>query len=363
MSAMAMRERMLALVQGREHDRVPFVQYSGLAAPDDEAWSVVGRENMGLLRWTSIHRIGTPRCRFEREDIVRDGKKGFRQTLFTPEGQLFEERLIEPAFGTSAAACHYVKEPEDYRILMAYFRDIVVRKDLTDYLETVKALGDDGLPHTALPRTPYQQLWVQWVDIRDLTVHLAEHAGLMEEVIALMTEVQRRIFDVACEAVREVAVPYLDFPDNITAPMIGEAYFRTYCVPAYNELAGMLDETGKDIPVFVHMDGDLKPLWHAIADSRVRGLDSMSPPPDNDTSVAEALARWPDMRVCINFPSSVHLEPPDAIYQRTMQILEEGGRSQRLQIQISENVPPGRWRVSYPQMTQAIADFACRTTA
>ena len=40
---------MLAVVQGREQDRVPFVQYSNLAAPNEEIWSVIGRENMGLL--------------------------------------------------------------------------------------------------------------------------------------------------------------------------------------------------------------------------------------------------------------------------------------------------------------------------
>lgn len=57
---MTMRERMLALIQGRPHDRVPFVQYTGLAGPNDEIWAVIGRENMGILQWTSLHRIETP---------------------------------------------------------------------------------------------------------------------------------------------------------------------------------------------------------------------------------------------------------------------------------------------------------------
>ncbi len=39
----------------------------------------------------------------------------------------------------------------------------------------------------------------------------------------------------------------------------------------------------RNVPVFVHMDGDLKPLWNAIGESRVGGLDSFSPTPDNDT--------------------------------------------------------------------------------
>ena len=114
MAQMTMRTRMLALIQGREHDRVPFVQYRNLAAPDEEVWAVVGRENMGVVEWTTVHGVASPHCHFETEEIVRDGKKGFRRTLYTPEGHLFEERLYEPAFGTSAAAAHFVKEPSDY---------------------------------------------------------------------------------------------------------------------------------------------------------------------------------------------------------------------------------------------------------
>jgi len=358
MKRMTMRERMLAVVRLEEHDRVPFVQYSGLAGPDDEIWAVIGRENMGLLAWTGVHRIETPNCRVVREEIERDGRPGFRNTLETPEGRLFEERLIEPAYGTSAAACHYVKEPEDYKVLMAYFRDCVVVKDLEGFYSTVRNMGDDGLPHVAVTRTPYQQLWVQWVCLEDLCVHLALEPEIMEEVIALMFDIQRRIFVVACEAVAEGApIPYVDVPDNITAPAIGETYFRKYCVRSYNELGAMLEETGKDVPIYVHTDGDLKALWGVIGDSAVRGLDSFSPQPDNDTRVADAVANWPEMRIGVNFPSSVHLAEPEEIYRQAQAILSEGGHTGRLQIQISENVPRDVWRKSFPAIVRAIQEF------
>lgn len=355
---MTMRERMLAFVQGRPHDRVPFVQYSGIAAPNDEIWATVGREQMGLLSWTGLHSFVTPKCRFEREEITRDGRPGFRSTLHTPEGSLFEERFYEPTYNTSAAGCHYVKEPEDYKVLMAYFRDLEVQRDLNGFNETLQALGNDGLPHTAVTRTPYQQLWVQWVSLEDLCIHLAMYPEIMEEMIALMEAVQRRTFEVVRDAVSEgIPLPYIVVPDNITAPAIGEAYFRRYCLPAYNELAAMLAEMGQDIPVYVHADGDLKALWKAFADTAVRGLDSMSPPPDNDTRVADAMEQWPDMRVCINFPSSVHLAAEEEVFRCTQRILEEGGRTGRLQIQISENVPPGVWKNSYPQIIRAVREF------
>lgn len=354
---MTMRERMLALIQGKEHDRVPFVEYSGIAGvSNEEVWSVIGRNNMGLLEWVGIYGFHHPNCRFESEEFEIDGRKGSRQKLHTPEGTLVDERLY--AAISSASRKHYIKELEDYKIFLSYLRDITVYKNTNSWIDSYKRLGDDGLPHTSLLRTPYQQLWIQWVSIEDLAIHIADYPELMEEVFNEMCRVQRDVFRVACEVAKELPIPYYNFPDNITAPIIGESNFRKYCLASYQEFADMLEENGLDIPLSVHADGDLKPLWKAIGESPIRMLDSMSPPPDNDTSVADAINMWKDMRVCINYPSSVHLCEPEVIYNTTMEILRQGGHTGRLQIQISENMPPNAWRKSYPQIVKAINDFA-----
>ena len=95
--------------------------------------------------------------------------------------------------------------------------------------------------------------------------------------------------------------------------------------------------------VLCHGGGfDLKPIWDAIGESPVRGLDSMSPPPDNDTGVAEALALWPEMRLCINFPSSVHLASPEAVYEKTRRLLAEDGRSGRRKAELNRAASPPR---------------------
>ena len=345
-----MRQRMLAVVQGRAVDRVPFVHYENLGAPTRELWSVLGRQNVGVLRWSAAHRIEAPNCRFESREIMHQGLRGTLTTLHTPAGVLTEEKLFQPDLGAAATRKHFVIEPADYRPLIAYLRDVVVHEDLGCLERDLRELGEDGLPHVTVDRTPFQQLWVQWVSIEDLCLHLVDCPDLVEECVALMAAILRKEFHVA----REAAAPYVVFPDNITAPVIGEERFRRYCVPLYNELAEMLSD--KEAPVFVHMDGDLKPLWKAIGESGVGGIDSLSPPPDNDTSVAQALAMWPEMRVFVNFPSSVHLAPPSQVYEQAARLLREGGASGRLQIQVSEDVPPGVWRTSFPQIVKAISD-------
>lgn len=352
MRTMTNRQRLLAVLHGRELDRVPFVQYDGCAAPNGEIWSALGRNRMGILRWSSAHRLESPHCRFVGEDFARDGLRGRRTTLAAPAGTLVEEKLFEPTYGAGAIKRHFVADRADYAILLSYLRDVVVVPDYERLEADDRQLGDDGLPHVSVPRSPYQQLWIQWVALEDLCVHLVEWPDLLADVVGEMTRIIRDVFAVVARA---PVLPYVVFPDNITAPAIGEAYFRRYCVPLYDELAGMLE--ARRAPVFVHMDGDLRPLWAAIDASRVGGFDSLSPPPDNDTSAGEAVRRWPDRRVFLNFPSSVHVAEAAAVFDAAREILAQAGHSGRLEIQISENVPPGAWKRSFPEIIRAIDNF------
>ena len=338
---------MLALIRGDRFDQVPFFEYEAMT-PSDEAWELVGRENLGRLRWTTAYRLEHPNCSIYSSES-NTSIRSTQHRLKTPAGELTEFVQYEPTYGAGSIKDHYIKTLDDYEVFFSYLDDITVVPDAEPFERAVRELRQDGLPHTSIDRTPYQALWIEWIGIADLAAHLVEAPGLvhsaMEKLGRLTMEMVR--------ATKESSPPYLVIPDNITAPMIGEDYFREYCLPWYESIAA---EMG-DIPIIVHMDGDLKPLWKAISQSSIRGLDSFSPKPDNDTSVAEAADIWPDKVIMLNFPSSVHICDSDTIYRTAMEILEQGGRTGRLQIQISENIPPGRFRTSYPAIAKAIHDF------
>ncbi len=356
MKPTCMRDRILAVIHGHELDRVPFVQYDGIAAPNAEVWDVLGRDNLGLIRWASLHATEAPGCRIDSEQIAIDGRRAVRNRLCTPAGTLTEERLYEPTYNTTAAYRHYVREPADYEVLLSYLRSIRVHESREGFLRCREELGADGVPMVAVARTAYQQLWIQWVGLDDLAYHLVDCPELMADVTGELDRIELDIFEVVHRVAAAEPLHFVDIPDNITAPTIGEGYFRRYCVPLYQRLAQMLAD--HDVRVFCHMDGDLKPLWPAIGESGIGGLDSCSPPPDNDTSPAEALQAWPDMRLFLNFPSSVHLAAPPVVYDTALGLLRQAGASGQLEIQISENVPPGVWHTSFPQIVRAIHDFA-----
>jgi hypothetical protein len=353
---MTMRDRMLAVIRKEEHDGVPFVQYDGLAGPNEEIWDAIGKDKMGVLRWCRPYRFEHPNCRIEREEISLDGHPSLRNTLITPEGNLTELKPLIPGMGGVVGFLkHYVQTVDDYDVLSAYLRDITVVPDPSVVQQAIDDFGEAGLPHVALGRTPFQQLWIQWTSIMDLSGHRVDAPHRVQNCVALMGSVLDQVTEAVLHCAEVVDVPYVVIGDNITAPMIGEERFVRYCTPYYDRVADRMAD--KDIPLFVHMDGDLKPPANAIGASRVAGIDSLSPPPDNDTSVEDALSLWPDMPLLVNFPSSVHLADSATIYEQAARILEEGGHSGRIQIQISENTPPDVWRKSYPPILQAIADF------
>ncbi len=353
MRGMTNRERILAVIHGDELDRVPFVQYSGLAAPDEEIWAELGRENMGLLRWTSLHSVVTPNCSRREEDISGEGHGANKSALVTPMGTLTQRRRFEPTYGTAHIYEHFVKTPDDFRILTSYFADMQVIEDLSGFHANRELLGDDGLCLVNCGRTPFQQLWIQWCCLDDLVLGLADERAIVEECMTQMARVQSEVFAIVARSDAQL----VDIADNITAPAIGVRYFEEYCVPPYQELSGMLAEQKRPTPMFVHMDGGLRPLRDAIAHSGVGGIDSFSLPPDDDNPPGEALEVWPWMRLFLNFPSSVHIQSAAQVYEAAMDILEQVGHSGQLQIQISENVPPGVWRTSFPEIVRAINDF------
>lgn len=350
MKPMTMRERMLAVIQGREHDRVPFAIYE-ILVPPQEVLQHLGRGRIGIIRFCPIYRVEHPHCHYERQIFMEGDTKLKRTILHTPKGQLEELRVYEPAYDSSTPRKHFITTREDYEIFWSYLEDCQILENYDQYHRDVAELGDDGFPKVECERTPWQQLWVEWVGLQAFSMHLADYPDHVARTVDLLTRRERQQFEIAYRS----PAPFINIPDNITAPAIGPKRFREYCVSLYNELGGMLEERGARL--FIHMDGLLKPLWKDIAASKVGGLDSFTPVPDCDTTVAEALAQWPNKILQLNFPSSIHLQSPERVRAVADDILSTAGHSGRLQIQISENVPLDVWRTTLPIIADAIEDF------
>jgi hypothetical protein len=162
MEKMTMRERMLAVVQGREHDRVPFAIYE-ILLPIREVFDLLGHGNIGVIRFCSIYRAEHPNCHFESEIFFQGETKWQRNILHTPKGELTELRVFEPAYDSSTAHKHYIETREDYERLWSYLEDTLILDNYAQYHRDCAVLGEDGIPKPEIERTPWQQLWIEWV--------------------------------------------------------------------------------------------------------------------------------------------------------------------------------------------------------
>ena len=235
-----MRERMLAVILGQEHDRVPFAMYE-IMLPKQEAFDLLGHGRIGIIRFCSIYRAEHPSCRFE-HGLLMDGATKYQRTiLHTPKGDLTELRVFEPTFDSSTARKHFIETRRDYELLWSYLEDSVILDNYDRYLQDCAELGEDGFPKAEIERTPWQQLWIEWVGLEALSMHLADWPEHVEHTIALLERRARQTFEIAYRS----PAPFIVMVDNITAPAIGPARFRKYCVPLYDELGDMLAERGR----------------------------------------------------------------------------------------------------------------------
>ncbi len=360
MTEMTQRQRMIGFLKGEPIDQLPLCQYDNMNAPNQEIWDELGDNSLGVLKWYPGWTFELNRCRMEHEALTVDGYPGHRNTIITPSGSISEVRHELPFLTWDAVAAeYYIKEPRDYDILLEFLADLTILPNYEAVQGVADMLGEHGLPQVSMPRTPYQALWIEWTKMDLLAEHLADEPKLMDEVMQALG----RHFVMSVEATAETARQGADFyhttiGDNVHAPLIGPAMFEKWCVPYYNKATELLTPVG--IKSFVHLDGDLKSIADQIDQCTFDGFDSFSPAPDNDTSVSEMVERWGDRFIWANFPSSIHLESSDVIYDTAVRMLADahaGGAGKRFWIQLSENLPPEMWRKSIPAINRALAEL------
>ncbi|MFZ2653483.1 MAG: hypothetical protein WAX69_01080 [Victivallales bacterium] len=352
---MTNRERMCAVLRGEKTDRVVFCQYSNNAGSDDEIWTALGKENVPVICWTSPLRIHNPKCILENKESIDQGMRVVTTKMRTPAGDLEQVRQFEPVLNSGATRSHYIESEKDFVPFLSYLKGIHIEDDLDNFRKAKKYVGDNGVLFVAAPRTPYQAMWVEWSSMETLSMELADGNAILLECMDELQRIQLEIAPRLAEFCAKEDLPMVDVPDNITAPMIGSERYRRWCQPVYRKLAGILHSSG--VKLSVHMDGDLRSLWKDIRESDVDIIDSLSPAPANDTSVADALREFPNTTLLVNFPSQVFIRSEKEIYDYAVQLLSESGHSGRVWIQVSENPPPGTWRKTFPLILKAINEF------
>ncbi len=350
--AVTPRERVLAALHGQMPDRVPFTCYDCLL-PSGEVEQQVRNEGLALITDCGVFTTKRPHVEVSHRDYYDDGTLYIRDTYATPAGEVWQTRRTGGAYNTTRLAEYLIKQPEDYETVEFMVRDEVYAPNYEKYLIAVNIMGEAGLVLGGwLPRTPMMAMMWELMSHEQFAVDMHERPDEFFGLYETIARRRREQYEIAAAS----PAPVLHVGDNITADMIGLERFEQYCVPCYDEFAAHLHAEGKLLAV--HMDGRMKVLTDAVANSEVDIIEAFAAVPDGDLELAEARRAWPDKIIWTNYPSPVHLWPPDEIAAYTRQMLRDIAPGDRFLVGITENSPDRVFQTSMATISRVLTGEA-----
>jgi len=249
-------------------------------------------------------------------------------------GEVWQTLTPEPVYGTSNwIQEHFIKGPEDYPAVEFYYRDAVYRDNLEVIREARRRLGEDGVVMVRVAKAPLQEMLYQLMGYEQFAVDYLEHRDRFDSLHATLAKRYTELYQLAAETPVEI----VQLGDNVSSDVVGRERFRRYLMPEYARLRECLRAACKRLAV--HMDGRLRALVDEIGAAELDIVEAITPPPMGDVSLEAARRHWPDKALWINFTSSVHLDPPEAIRAHTRDLLAQAGTRRGFAIGVTEDAP------------------------
>lgn len=347
---MTIRERILAAMRWEEPDRVPLTVYDWML-PRGGTERGLREAGVGLIVRLPAHRVEHRQVEILSREHWERGRKFIRRTIRTPVGEVSQLLEPDPAYETSNWIHeHFIKSPEDYRVMEAYVQDPVYRDNREAIREAVRRVGEDGIVFVRVAKSPIQEILYQMMGIEQFAVDFHEHRDRLDSLHACLVKRYQDLYAFAAESPADI----LQLGDNISADVVGVERFRSYLMPEYVKLSQAMAGTGKLLAV--HMDGRLKGLVPEIAEAKFDIMEAMTPPPMGDVSVREARAAWPGKALWINFTSPIHLQPPAVIEAHTRQLLAEAGSRKGFAVSVTEDAPVEALEQSLAVIARVLAE-------
>jgi hypothetical protein len=295
------RERLLAVLQGRRPDRIPWI-------PRLELWyNAHARSGTLPARWAgrSLREIerglgaGTPALsgriyRVEHEDveIVTHQEGMLTITEYqTPVGTVREVRAHSDELREQGLPGvlreRVLKGPEDY----AVWEWVVEHRRYVPTYEAFQGydadIGDDGLPLVLADDNPFYHFLEVLVGFQHAYYHLMDYRDEVEHLLAVMTGVQReRLWSVIANSPAQLIMNGYHLSSQLTPPYL----FERYILPYYEESIPYLHEHGKW--AVMHADADVSLILELIERAGWDMVDCLVTAPMVPLTLAQARQAW-----------------------------------------------------------------------
>lgn len=307
-AAMSPRQRIMAVLEGRKPDRVPWVPLVGryyvrslpamglpieTFAPPEKATGPALRESLNLAEIEILRYIGADimrrhvmvwntrfsKCRpFERTEEDGSVVSGFE----TPKGTIWERR--EERHGTEYISKFMVESMDDLEAYREVIKDSRPEPSYESFIEFENYVGEDGINTLSGPLTPIQEMLQFKMGVETATFAMIDEPERMEALFADMQKLNLDIYRILAESPAKVAITYEDTSTTVMSP----DWYERYCMAELDEYSGILH--GGGLYHIAHMCGKISLLTGLIARGAFDGVDSVCPPTTGDLEPGAALA-------------------------------------------------------------------------
>ena len=328
---MTPRERFLTAIRGEMPDRIPLVLWNNKLPGGDVDAQIFELDVCLVVKscvWKqSLEGIDV----VVREEPASDGDTRRHTTYRTPAGDLTTvERLMD---WTVWIEKFPFSSPEDYDALEALIASRRYEADFERFTKDDGLMGDQSIARPTSIHSPMHELIYEFMGIEVFSIEYAERRERLLHLENILKEDWRRRVAMTAES----PVQYAVIEGNTEISMIGPERFEWYYHPCIEEACAMLHE--KDIIAGAHLDGNNKRLAELIARTSLDLIESFTPAPETDMSIAEAREAWPDKALQTHFPSSIHHKGKAGIEEWGEKFLEHAVPGGGFIIGQSEDIP------------------------
>ena len=330
--AMTNRERVLAVLDRKSPDRIPWIARLDLwyHARMAEGNMPARFHGMSVVEVGRALRTGNPArdgkvfdVRYEGLEVRAERAPGVaRQRFLTPHGEVtFGRILSEKVSGTTDQGLpleHPIHSVDDYKVLEYIAEHTFYDPCYDEYLKYEAAVGDEGYPMVSCGDVPFHYFLLHLAGYNQAYFEMVDHVEEFEHLITVMEQVEReRLWPVVADSPARLILHGVHFDSQMTPPHM----FRKYMTPYYKDFSVLLHSRGKSLTW--HADDDSKDI---LAEVKAAGFDMSEcfcTAPMVEVTLEDARAAWGNDVTIFGGVPSIILEPgfPEAEFEGYMRNL------------------------------------------
>jgi hypothetical protein len=343
---MNIRERLEAFWAGECPDEIPYTIYhtKWQDVKADPAWESMFARGLGVTFKDEPFKLAVRDLEADQRDSVEDGIHVRRIVWRTSVGE------ISATWANDWQQEYWLKTPADYRVMTHIVKNTQIAPNYEAFGAAAKEVEPYGVTWSLLGRTPLQEMLVDYAGLENFGFHLFDYEAEVRQLYeALLVNFRRKVEIVAGGPGR-----FVSNLENFTAETLGPKRYEEFLLPVYEECFPILHQAGKIVGC--HYDGQTASCKDLIARTPIDLIESLTPPPEGDQTLAECRAVWPDKLFWSNINVSAYELPRNELQKLVLERVEQAAPDgRRLAFEISE-VLQENWRESIPTVLEALKE-------